>query len=159
MNGTLSLAEVEVIGSPGTNTNPVVSNVALSGTATQSSTDFGVVPGRAIDGNTNGRWRASTTTHIRNSNQPWWQLRLAQTGTIEEIVLFNRTDSCCSSRLSNYTVTILNDAGRIVFTQSFGQAPSFTNTINTGRVTGRTVRIQLNGSNALSRAEVQVMGY
>jgi len=80
---------------------------------------------------------------------------LAATSTIEEIGLFNCTDNCCVNRLSNYTVSVLNDNGGTVFSRIFGSAPTPSNTIDIGGVVGRTVRVQLNGSNPLSFAEVQ----
>ena len=105
-NGVLSLAEVQVFGTQlnTTNTPMSTSNLALNGAASQSSTAHGGGASRAIDNNTNGAWRNSSVTHTNSGNNAWWQVQLAQTSDIEEIVLFNRTDNCCTSRLSNYTV-------------------------------------------------------
>ena len=84
-----------------------------------------------------------------------WQVRLSQTSDIDQIVIHNRTDNCCVSRLSNYTVSVLNDSGNVVWSQSYSSAPTPSNTININE-TGRTVRVNVNGT--LSLAEVQVMG-
>jgi len=138
---------------------PKVSNLALNGTATQSSTAHGGKAARAIDGNTSGVWRQGSVTHTEKSTQPLWQVELATAGMIEEIILFNRTDNCCVNRLSNYTVSVLNDNGDTVFSQIFSATPTPTNTIDVSGVVGRTVRVQQNGNEPLSLAEVQVLGF
>ena len=138
---------------------PVVTNIALNGIASQSSTSSGGVPNRAIDGNTNGVYSNNSVTHTASSSQPWWEVQLSGLSTIETIVIYNRTD-CCRDRLSNYTVSILNGAGEIVFSRVFAETPNPINSIDIGGVVGSAVRVQLNGSgNPLSLAEVQVMGY
>ncbi len=140
---------------------PVVTNIALTGNASQSSTAFGGVASRAIDGNTSGVYNQDSVTHTANSNQPMWQVLLSDTSTIESIVLFNRTDNCCTSRLTNYTVSILDDNGTTLFSEFFSDAPDPSNTIVVGSVVdAATVRVELQGNNAvLSLAEVQVFGY
>ena len=100
----LSLAEVQVF-SGGT-------NVALGGKASQSSIDFEGPPKLAIDGNTNGHFtEAKSTTHTRSENDPWWEVDLGSERAVDSVVLWNRTDSEVSSRLSNFHV-IAFDAGR-----------------------------------------------
>lgn len=54
-------------------------------------------------------------------------------------------------------MTILNDNGGTVFSRAFGAAPTPSNVIDVCGVVGRTVSVQLNGTGALSLAEVQVM--
>lgn len=55
-------------------------NLALAGHATQSSTGYDGVARRAIDGSTNGRYSALSTTHTgghgEGDAEPWWQVRL-----------------------------------------------------------------------------------
>ena len=74
-------------------------------------------------------------------------------------MVFNRTDNCCTSRLSNYTVSILDANGQTVFSRFFSGPPNPSNVINVGNVVGTTVRVQLADANPLSLAEVQVFGY
>ena len=136
-----------------------VTNIALAGTASQSSTGFNGVPSRAIDGNTDGTYRNDSVTHTENSNQPWWEVQLSELSTIETINVYNRTDDCCLSRLSNFSVSVLDDNGQIVFSSNFVDPPDPSISIDVGGVAGSTVRVQLNGSNPLSLAEVQVLGY
>jgi hypothetical protein len=46
-----------------------------------------------------------------------------------------------------------------VFSRDFTDPPDPSNTIDVGGIVGSMVRVQLNGTNALSLAEVQVLGY
>lgn len=132
-------------------------NLALSGNASQSSTAHGGVASRAIDNNTNGNWGGGSITHTQDQNQPWWQVKLQQDSNIEQIKIFNRTNSCCVSRLSNFTVSVLNNNGSVVWSKSYSNPPTPSLTINLNEE-GRTVKVNLNGSNPLSLAEVQVFG-
>lgn len=135
-------------------------NLALNGNASQSTTAHGGVPSRAIDGNTNGNWSNGSVTHTNASDSnDWWEVDLGNTYTIDEIVVWNRTN-CCSGRLGNFTVQILNSGGSVVWSSTVTSAPSPDVSLNTGGVNGETVRIEQNltGSNPLSLAEVQVFG-
>ena len=134
-------------------------NLALDGTAEQSSESHEGAPGRAIDGNTNGRYSSGSVMHTASENQPWWQVRLDNDTNIEEIVIWNRTDNCCITRLSNFDVFVYNSSGSLVFKKTIVDAPRPNEVINTGGVTGNRVRIKLKGDNqSLQLAEVQVFG-
>ncbi|NBS92102.1 hypothetical protein EBS67_19210, partial [bacterium] len=99
----LSLAEVQVF-SNGT-------NIALKGTATQSSTDYEGPPKLAIDGNTNGDYNvAKSTTHTKTENNPWWEVQLPQVSPVDKVVVWNRTDAGTSVRISGYRVLILDES-------------------------------------------------
>ena len=140
----------------GSSSNPSTGNLALAGTASQSSTGYSGSASRAIDGNTNGRYNNGSVTHTANSDgSPWWQVDLGTTKNIGEIRLFNRTD-CCSNRLSNFTVSVLNNSGTTTFSQTFTTQPSPSLTIDAGGASGSTVRVALNVNNRLSLAEVEV---
>ncbi|GAH61961.1 unnamed protein product, partial [marine sediment metagenome] len=132
-------------------------NVALNGTATQSSTDFGGEPSRAIDGNTNGAYSGGSVTHTANESSPWWQVELDSEKTINEIIVYGRTDACCADRLSDYTVTVMDSDSNITFTESYTSVPNPSLSINTNNIQGQIVIIQSNDSTALSLAEVQVL--
>jgi glucose/arabinose dehydrogenase/azurin len=109
--GTLSLTEVEVF-SEG-------KNIALNGTAKQSSTALGGVASRAIDGGTHGEWGRATTTHTEvDEMNPWWELDLARVRDIERIAITNRNDyaSDTGKRLDGFRLTLLDAARRPVFT-------------------------------------------
>ena len=103
----LNLAEVIVMGSLSTSeTGPV--NVAHNKPVTQSSTKYGGVPERAVDGNTNGSWINNSVTHTYYENNAWWEVDLGGTFDINSIELWNRTDQCCRSRLSDYYIFASN---------------------------------------------------
>ena len=98
-NQYLALAEVQVLDEDG-------NNLALSGTATQSSTKYsGRVAGKAIDGilpadDTNN------FTYTNNNAPPWWQVDLGSVQHIDKIIVWNRADGSHASRLNNAIVVI-----------------------------------------------------
>lgn len=165
----LTLAEVQVYGQAVSS-----SNLALAGTATQSSTILNADAARAIDGNTDGRWNNNSVTHTNLGSQNYWQVDLGSIKQISDIKIWNRTD-CCAQRLSDFRVFVSdvpfagsavtdseNQAG--VFQYQHSGAASTTTQVSVNR-TGRYVRIQLtntdssSGDNVLSLAEVEVNGF
>ena len=70
-------------------------NLALSQSTSQSSTTHSGESGRAVDGNTDGRYSNSSVTHTSAGIGEWWQVDLGDVHSIETIVVFNRTDNCC----------------------------------------------------------------
>ena len=168
LSGTnnLSLAEVQVFGTGGIDTN-----ISRGKVATQSSTLDGyssAVAGSAVDGNTDGGFFNGSVTHTNFDANAWWQVDLGSSSTVNSVILWNRTD-CCSSRLSDFWVFVSDtpflatDTPATLATRAntFSShqiaAPNPSITIPFG-VTGRYVRVQLSGTNNLSLAEVQVMG-
>ena len=59
----LHMAEVQVFSGD--------ENVALGGTARQSSTGWDAIANRAIDGNTNGNWGANSVSHTHHEHHPY----------------------------------------------------------------------------------------
>lgn len=116
---TLTLAEVQVL-SRG-------NNVALDGTATQSSTNWGGLASRAIDGITSGRYGDNGQTHT-NENQPdtWWEADLGAEHDLDAVVVWNRTESGGSyvSRLDGYVLSVLDGERRTVWRETAGPAQS-----------------------------------
>ncbi|VVM24287.1 hypothetical protein BSPWISOXPB_5012 [uncultured Gammaproteobacteria bacterium] len=139
-------------------------NLALEKPATQSSTyphRIIAVAGYAVDGNTDGEFLNSSTTHTKDERGAWWQVDLGSKKNIKQIIIYNRTD-CCANRLSNYQVSISNkaDFSTHTYQQDFHVAPNPKKIIqlDASGKQGRYVRIQLLDKNYLSLAEVQVMG-
>ncbi len=139
-------------------------NLALGKPATQSSIyphRIHAVAGYAVDGNTDGEFLNSSTTHTQKEQGAWWQVDLGSKKSIDQIIIYNRTD-CCANRLSNYQVSISNkaDFSTHTYQQDFHVAPNPKKTIKLGAPSkkGRYVRIQLLDKNYLSLAEVQVIG-
>jgi F5/8 type C domain/PEP-CTERM motif len=153
-------------------------NVALTGTASQSSLWGGTTTAvagaaKAIDGDTNGNWTGLAGTNSLNHTDneagngvgtgfAWWEVALTADFKIENVVIWNRTDTGID-RLRNFTVTVLNNGASLVsitFAGATGPTPSYTAAFNTpffGTVVGDTVRVQLTEQNYLHLAEVQVM--
>jgi putative heme-binding domain-containing protein len=113
---TLTLAEVEVM-SDGR-------NVARKGKATQSSTAYGGVASRAIDGNKSGTFGDGGQTHSREGeDNPWWEVDLGGEYPIQSIEVYNRTDGNLGSRLNNFTIKVLDAKRGSVFQKANNPTP------------------------------------
>jgi hypothetical protein len=112
----LSLAEVQVFDAE--------TNVALAGSASQSSTANGAEAGRAIDGRTTGDFEAGSTTMTGAEDDPWWELDLGTEHAIETIAVWNRTDRGLGTRLTDFKVRALDASRQTVWEQSVGPAPT-----------------------------------
>ncbi len=139
-------------------------NIALGKTATQSSLDYSMPAGNAVDGDLNN------FNHTVGSGDPqsWWQVDLGSIENISVLDIYNRV-SCCQSRTSNYYILVsetpfssndltalLDDPNVASYYQSTQAA--FPTTINISR-TGRYVRVQLTStSDPMNIAEVMVYG-
>jgi hypothetical protein len=144
-------------------------NVALGGVATQSSTYpwyINLGAGNAIDGTTDGNIYSRSVTHTNLTPSPsWWMVDLQNMYEIDQIVLWNRTDSC-PDRLTNFNVSILDDQSFTVWSGDFftngTDWPRPTMAINLDDTPGRYVKVTLNepfnrpNGEYLSLAEVQV---
>lgn len=153
-DGVLSLAEVQVFGGGLQNVarNPLAS-------ASQSSTGFGGLASRAIDGITDGNYGSSSVTHTNAETNPFWSLDLGSDFNVDEIVLFNRTD-CCSDRLSGAQVRLFDEHGQVMFLSTLGVSTGIESfRIDVNDIRARSLQISLPGPNrTLSLAEVQVFG-
>jgi hypothetical protein len=144
---------------------------SLGSSASQSSTAYGGSASRAIDGNTSGVWSANSVTHTDNapsSSNPqssWWEVVFPGLRPVNRVVLWNRTDANTKSRLSNFRISVLDDAGAEVAGSNF--FPPVTGNVDVSMtwnlpalVQARRIRISFNGLNNagngyLSLAEVQ----
>ncbi|MDP5081761.1 MAG: Ig-like domain-containing protein, partial [Winogradskyella sp.] len=132
-------------------------NIAVYGAASQSSTDYLGEASRAIDQNTNGKFNGNSVTHTMSEDNAWWQVELIGSHSIDEIVIFNRTDASSKSRLTNFTVYVINSKEEITFSQSFNSYPDPSVTIDAGGADGHIIKVQLDASDTpLSLAEVEV---
>ncbi len=132
----LSLAEVEVF-SKGV-------DLARKGTATQSSVDFDGPPELALDGNNDGAYLAAkSTTHTRQSADPWWEVDLGEGASaqpIDQVVLWNRTDGNLGFRLANARVRLFREdvrpdgtrAREVVWQTILGNSPERATTLDPG---------------------------
>jgi len=125
--------------------------------ATQSTSCYGGIAARAIDGNMNGRWSSGSVTHTCNGNNPWLMIDLGRDETrITNIVVHSRTD-CCQWRLRNTDLELLDDAGAVVVTQAF-EGDKNVHEFRFGYAVGRYVRLSKRDYGALNIAEVEVFG-
>ena len=145
-------------------------NLALGKPARQSS-DLAIPvdlsAAKAVDGNTNGNFGASSLSHTDFDASAWWEVDLTGNYALTDVRVFNRED-CCSDALSAFYVLVSDtpiptgslDSVRATpgvssyFVAGTGGRPS-TVPINT---TGRYVRVQLSRAEYLQLAEVQVFG-
>lgn len=96
--GTNALSLAEVVIRSSTN-----ADLASGKPTSQSSTEFGGVSSRAVDGNRDGTFGNNGVTHTTTQYQPWWQVDLGTSSQISRIRIYNRTD-CCEDRLRNFYV-------------------------------------------------------
>jgi hypothetical protein len=141
----------------GQTTTPAKTNYALGKSATQSSQYEFARADLAVDGFTMGNLHLGSVSHTWNDPQPWWQVDLGATTRIGVIKVFNRTD-CCADRLHDWTVSVLDANNQVVWSSTQASQAANVTSINTGGVNGRYVKVQLNHSDFLQLAEVQVFG-
>ena len=131
-------------------------NVALGKRVTQSSTAFGGDASRAVDGKTDGDFGHQSVTHTNFQSKPWWQVDLDKEETIRQINIFNRTDTA-QERLSNFHVILLDSFGNEIERKRISVLTNTVAQLAIDYKQARFVRIELEGHNALSLAEVQVL--
>ena len=112
----LHLAEVQVFSSG--------QNIALGRKASQISTGFDGPANLAVDGNTNGVFINKSTSHTAGGRDQWWEVDLGRPESIENIVLWNRTDGDTAARLSGYRVMILDADRSPVWKKAPEETPS-----------------------------------
>ncbi|XP_006825692.1 uncharacterized protein LOC102801634 [Saccoglossus kowalevskii] len=86
---------------------PSLTNVALDKNATQSS-DWSVSfpASNAVDGNTNTHWVSGSCTSTLSDINAWWKVDLGENYLVYEVILTNRLDPCCKTRILNSEVRI-----------------------------------------------------
>lgn len=142
-------------------------NLALYRPARQSSTGYGGVASRAVDGNTNGNFFSNSVTHTNLDQHAFWEVDLQQIGYVDRVQIANRTD-CCLNRLSAFWVLVsdtpfsddLDTALATPTVRAFltwTTSPQASYSIAVLR-SARYVRVQLMGQDYLSLAEVTVNG-
>lgn len=131
-------------------------NIALGKRVSQSSTAFGGDGSRAVDGKTDGDFGHQSVTHTDFQSKPWWQVDLDSEETIRQINIYNRTDTA-SNRLSNFHVILLDSFGNEIERKRISSLTDTFAQIAIDYKKARYVRIELEGNNALSLAEVQVL--
>jgi len=114
-----------------------------------------------VDGHTAANFGEQSCTHTnRNGKQTWWAVDLGKYYDITEVTVYNRKD-CCSERLSNFVVEVLDQHEKEVGTCGNGgnMARVESKTIKCATaLTGQFVVIYLPTPNYLTLCEVKVKG-
>jgi YVTN family beta-propeller protein len=143
-------------------------NLSVRRAATQSSVAGGGLATRAVDGNRDGTWVAGSTTQTASQADPWWQVDLGLAQALQALRVWNRSD-CCADRLAGFTLFVSDTdmSGRtrdqlladpaVWRWQQSGPLERLTTASAATR--GRYVRVQLAGTQVLSLAEVEVLGW
>lgn len=113
---------------------------------------------RAVDGGTNGIWDNGSVSHTEYVDGAWWRVDLGSMRTVNDVSVWNRTDPCCTDRLANYHVDLLDENLAVVATRTHAGVSPTVASFDMGGAVGRYVRVQLNGANNLALAEVEVWG-
>ncbi len=112
-------------------------------------------PEIAVDGVTEGNAMMEQTSWTLEEERPWWRVDLGAVHEVSSIEIFNRTDDGID-QLSDFTVTLHDAAGKVVWKSVLDQAPHPAVKLEVPQKKGRFVKIQLNGRGALTLAEVIV---
>lgn len=142
-----------------------VQNLALAATATQSSTDTSGEAFRAIDGSNYGAFANGSVSSTTNEHQPYFDLDLGSEQDIDFVRIWNRTD-CCGAQLQDVHVFVSSypfassdpnttRADPNVTTDDFGGSIGLTADFAFD-ISGRYIRVQLNNTDNLNLAEVEV---
>ncbi|MDG2221667.1 MAG: DUF1553 domain-containing protein [Rubripirellula sp.] len=117
-NKMIHLAEIQVY-SDG-------KNVAVDGTPSQSTTDFGGEVKYVNDGNTDGNYNGRSVTHTASQTDPWIEIDLGKLVPVERLVIWNRTDggAAIGKRLQGYQVRLLDEGRETVWQQQPESVPS-----------------------------------
>lgn len=180
LTGTANLALAEVVvyeGIPGSSYMPTATpynlpsptattNPATGKAASQSSTASGGVASRAVDGNTDGHFAYNSVSHTNSQLEAWWQVDLGSSFSLAEVEIWNRTD-CCMDRLSNFylfvsdepftTTTVAGSLAQVGVGAYYQAGAAGELTRVAVNRTGRYLRVQLTGTNALHLAEIRVI--
>lgn len=92
-------------------------NIARSGKASQSSTEFGAEAQRAIDGNPSGEFASNGQTHTKQEANPWLEVDLGRNQPINFVRVMNRRDGDAGKRLNGFRLIVLDENRVPVFTQ------------------------------------------
>ncbi|XP_030604708.1 fucolectin-1-like [Archocentrus centrarchus] len=150
-----------------TSSTSTYQNVALRGTATQSSSadNFRAAALNAIDGNRNSNFMDNSCTLTFEQSNPWWRVNLHESYIITSVTIINRGD-CCHEKLNGLEIHIgnsLNHEGlgnpKVGTISEVDAGKSYTLTF-ADHVEGRYVTLTLPGSKRiLTLCEVEVYGY
>lgn len=145
-------------------------------TVSQSGVRDGMNAAKAADGIKDGSMEKGGVAYIlpalnrtkKGKDPAWWKADLGKDRPISEVVIYNCTDGDLGKRLSNFNVTIVNEAKEVVFDEKFCVEPGAFADKEVkidlpSDVSGRYFRLRLLGPNAkgdgaLNIAEIEILG-
>ena len=83
----------------------LIIDAALYKLTRQSSTAFGCVSRRAVDGNSATVFNHGSCSCTGSEHQPWWEVDLGKSFNIAGVEITNRGD-CCGERLRGFNITV-----------------------------------------------------
>ncbi len=139
-------------------------NLALTGTASQSSTYPGGDAWKAIDGNRDTRWGMGSVQHTGASPGEWWAVALAQPAWIGELLVFNGDAYSWGDRINGFRVDLYSGS-QVAWTS--GNVAVFVPDVTAPNVSGMRftlptatwgdrVQVTKTATNYLHMAEVEV---
>jgi len=103
-------------------------NVALAGTATQSSTAYEGHAKLAIDGSTHPHFATGRSiSHTAFNDNPWWEVDLGEPTRVDRVALWN--EDAHPDRLANSKVTLLDSKRSPIWQQNLIYSPNLTATL------------------------------
>jgi len=151
------------------NPKPTCKNIAPGRPVYQSSLyNHHSVPNAAVDGNTNGVWRALSCACTKREANPWFAVDLGKARVVYRVEIFNRKD-CCPERLTDINLGVTNQDPRKVApivngnyqvcARYYGQTGAGEKRVMECGLRGRYVIIQLETPGQyLTMCEVKVYG-
>jgi hypothetical protein len=152
----LTLCEVRVL----TTYSKKGGNLARNKPTKQSSTGYGGVSKRAVDGNIDTTMKSGSCTHTHLNQEPWWRVDLLRQRAVGAVQIWNRGD-CCGARLSNFEVRVGNMKRWMGNKVCGGKKNSIPQgkrkTIICGGLLGRYVFVVIRAKQYLTLCEVRVL--
>mmetsp|Transcript_22671 Transcript_22671/g.29041 ORF Transcript_22671/g.29041 Transcript_22671/m.29041 type:complete len:630 (+) Transcript_22671:44-1933(+) len=142
-----------------------IQNIAVGKTIYQSSTGWGGLAERALDGSTVGIYNWNTVTATNWGVGSWWSVWLGTEASVNMVYVWNRID-CCRDRFGGVRVELLKgiNGGEVVDFKDFPASVAWNSlpmyAFDFEGQVGQTIRLRhTSGSNKLiSLAEVIVTG-
>lgn len=98
-----------VLAGPACDPTPASENLALKGTASQSTQNVNRgLPSYPLSGKRTGNYYDQSCSATNGDLNPWWKLDLGQSQAIGSVVVVNRAD-CCPERLRGAEVRVGNN--------------------------------------------------
>ena len=158
--GVPSVGRVILVSHAATTAVPGI-NLALDKPSQQSSNyNSSLTSNRAVDGVIHGDYEVAPGTHTQQEANAWWQVDLGAVYSLNAVKIHNRGNNT-GARLTDFSVHLsdfpFTDTNNSISTYRYRSTAGPLSVVNLYQ-NARYLRIQLNGSNYLQLAEVEVFG-